>query len=97
MAAPHGACSEALLDAMAEVGFAAACISSGSLRAHNSDKKWTNSIGYSVAEVVAGLPLINRFSLEKGSETRVLLSAVFSPPLVPVWHHWDLVNGLGLL
>jgi hypothetical protein len=41
MVPPHGACSEAMLTEIPRCGFEAACISHGSLRAHNEASPWT--------------------------------------------------------
>ena len=45
MVAPHGACSEKVLEEMAQLGFESACISSGSLRHYNGQATWLRTIG----------------------------------------------------
>ncbi len=97
MAAPHGACSEKMMGDMARLGFEAACISHGSLRGHNEDKEWTKRIGLAMAEIVADLPIIPRFRISSDCHTNILLAAFLNQPIIPVGHHEDVADGLGLL
>ena len=97
MAAPHGRCSEAMLAALAENGYESAAISSGSLKAHNGEKCWTRTLGLAPVEMIAGLPVMNRQPLRRGCESYLLLAAYLGQPIISVGHHWDLVEGLGLL
>jgi len=97
MAAPHGACSEAMMGDMVRLGFEAACISHGSLRGHNRDKDWTKRIGLAMAEMVAGLPVIPRFRILSNCQMDILLAAFLNQPIIPVGHHEDIAGGLDLL
>ena len=97
MAAPHGACREEMMEYMAGLGFEAACISHGSLRAHNAGKSWTGSVGFGMTEMVAGLPIIPRFGLSKESRNSILLAALLHQPVIAVGHHQDVCEGLDLL
>ena len=47
--------------------------------------------------MIAGLPVMNRQPLGRECESYLLLAAYLGQPLVSVGHHWDLVDGLGLL
>ena len=97
MAPPHGACSEAMMQAMAEAGFEAACISPGSVRSANPEAPWTDSLGLEPACFVAGLPVIPRFRLDASCEGAILVAAYLDQPIIPVGHHWDLADGTDLL
>lgn len=97
MAAPHGACNEEMMQAMVRLGFEAACISSGSLRKYNYNKPWVQSLGFMMSEMIAGLPVIPRFRLSSECRTRILIAAYLHQPIIPVGHHYDLIDGLGLL
>ncbi len=97
MAPPHGGCSEITMRDMASLGFEAACISYGSLKAHNPDKEWTRGMGLAMAEHLARLTVIPRFNLKKTTRTRILLSAFLRQPIILVAHHQDLADGLGCL
>jgi hypothetical protein len=97
MAAPHGACREGMMEDMASLGFEAACISHGSLRAHNPGKSWTGSVGFGMTEMVAGLPIIPRFGLSKESRNSILLAVLLHQPVIAMGHHQDVCEGLDLL
>lgn len=97
MAAPHGACSEEMLADMADFGFEAACISPWSLRDHNPGKPWLQRLGIATSEWIVGLPVIPRFRLAAGCEDQIRLAALLDQPIVPVGHHQDLRDGLGIL
>lgn len=97
MAAPHGACSETMLSAMVDVGFEAAVISAGSLRRYNPNRPWIKTLGIAATENIGGLPVIPRFRISSSCQSRILAAAYLRQPIIPVGHHWDLVNGLGLL
>ena len=97
MAPPHGGCSEAMMGGMFRLGFEAACISYGSLRAYNRACQWTRAMGLGMAENIAGLPIIPRFSLEKSSYLRVLLCAFLNQPIILMGHHMDFAGGLDVL
>ncbi len=97
MAAPHGACSEAMMKDMARLGFEAACISHGSLRAHNRGRSWTRSLGLRVSEIVVGLPVLPRMGFPKGDQNGFLLAALLNQPIIAMGHHQDVGGGLDLL
>lgn len=46
MVPPHGGCSSDMLGALAEAGFEGACISAGSLMAHNPQAPWISTLGF---------------------------------------------------
>jgi len=97
MAAPFGACTEESMDAMARLGFDAACISSGSLRLHNEESPWTASLGLRKSEWVCGLPIVPRFKMGKEAMGSILLSAYLDRPVVLMGHHEDVADGLDTL
>jgi hypothetical protein len=97
MAAPHGACSEAMMGDMASLGFEGACISYGSLKAHNPDSDWTRRIGVAIAENINRLTVIPRWNLRKTTRTGILLAAFLHQPIILVGHHDDLSGGLACL
>jgi hypothetical protein len=98
MAAPHGACSERAGEAMRRLGFEAACVSRGSLLKSNPHTTWAPSFGLNIVEKLGGgLPVIPRFRLSCDCASQVLFSAYLGQPIIPVGHHQDLADGLGLL
>jgi hypothetical protein len=96
MVPPHGACSESTLAALPDCGFEAACISHGSLRAHNRERPWTKFLGFRPSEVVAGCPVMPRWALA-GTTNAILLAAYLRQPIVLMGHHQDLRHGIELL
>jgi hypothetical protein len=97
MVPPHGACSEEMLALLPTFGFEAACLSHGSLRAHNRDKAWTRTVGYSPSELVQGCPVLPRWGLTGKIQNAVLLAAYLRQPMILRGHHQDLKNGVELL
>ena len=97
MVAPHGACSEDMMGPLARFGFEAASISHSSLRAHNSGRAWTRSLGSHPAECIAGLPIVPRFQMAADNFQTVLFSAYLDQPIIPMGHHQDVAPGLNLL
>jgi hypothetical protein len=97
MIPPHGACSEEMLEELPRCGFEAACISHGSLRAHNRGKLWTGTLGYSPSELVQGCPVLPRWSMTGNVTNTILLAAFLGQPIVLRGHHQDLKNGIELL
>jgi len=97
MVPPHGACSEAMLAELPRYGFEAACISHGSLRAHNQDKTWTRHIGYLPAESIQGCPVLPRWGMSGNLENTILLAAFLGQPIIFRGHHQDLKGGIELL
>ena len=97
MVPPHGACSEEMLASLPICGFEAACISHGSLRAHNKTQAWTQNLGYLPSEFVQGCPVFPRSGLSGDVTNRVLKAAFFGQPIILRGHHQDLRNGIELL
>lgn len=97
MAAPHGACSEAMLREMTRCGFESAAISHGSLRAHNKGRPWTRRLGYLPSEIVEGCPVLPRWGMTASTLNTILLAAYLGQPIILRGHHADLRNGAELL
>lgn len=97
MAAPHGACSEAMMGEMARFGFEAASISHGSLRRYNSTREWPQRLGCRPTEIVAGLPVIPRFLMSADIGQQALCAAYLDQPIIPMGHHEDVASGLGVM
>jgi hypothetical protein len=97
MVPPHGACSEEMLRDIPRFGFESACISHGSLRAHNEGKYWARSLGYRPSELIEGCPVLPRWALTGNAHHSVLLAAFLGQPLILRGHHQDLGNEVGLL
>jgi hypothetical protein len=96
MAPPHGACSERALDQMAQLGFEAACISTGSLYHYNKQASWLRTLGMMPADIIAGLVVIPRFRISQTCQNSILMAALLDQPIIPVGHHHDLAEGLQL-
>ena len=97
MAAPHGACSEAMLAELPGCGFEAACISHSSLRSHNRSKTWTRDLGYLPSEWIQDCPVLPRWGFSPDLHNRILLAAYLSQPMIIRAHQEDLKNGIGLI
>ena len=97
MAAPHGACSEAMASALAQTGFEAATISRGSLMSRNPGTPWPIAVGLHPAESFGGLPILPRFSIHSDPQSRVRFAAFLGQPVIPVGHHDDLQDGLDVM
>jgi hypothetical protein len=97
MAAPHGACNGRMARALARVGFAAACISRGSLVLRNPNTPFPSSVGLTPAEFLGdGFPILPRFHIRDDPNVRVRLAFALGQPAIAVGHHEDLAEGLGL-
>jgi hypothetical protein len=94
MVPPHGACSESMLAQLPLHGFESACISAGSLRAHNADRPWTGALGFAPSETVAGCTVLPRWSLTSSGPDVLLAAAYLGQPLILRAHHQDLKDGL---
>lgn len=94
MVPPHGACSSRMLAQLPLSGFESACISAGSLRAHNPGQAWTRSLGFEPAETVEGCTVLPRWSFDAASEMTLLTAAYLGQPLILRGHHHDLKDGL---
>jgi hypothetical protein len=97
MVPPHGACSEEMLAALPICGFEAACISHGSLRAHNKTKLWTKTLGYLPSELVRGCPVLPRWGVSGDLRNTILLAAYLNQAIILRGHHQDLKHGPALL
>jgi hypothetical protein len=96
MVPPHGACSEAMLSSLPAAGFDGACLSSGSLQAHNPASAWVRTLGYRPAEVIMGCPVLPRWALSADIGD-VLVAAFLGRPIILRGHHGDLRDGAGAL
>jgi hypothetical protein len=97
MIPPHGACSEEMLATLPRCGFEAACISHGSLQAHNQTRPWTRSIGYLPSELIRGCSVLPRWALSGNVINTILLAAFLRQPIILRGHHQDLKDGIELL
>jgi len=97
MVPPHGACSEEMLAALPACGFEAACISHGSLRAHNRARAWTKTLGLLPFELVRGCPVLPRWAVSGDVKNTILLAAFLGQAIILRGHHQDLKNGVELL
>ena len=97
MVPPHGACLDEMLGDLPKLGFEAACISHGSLRAHNSAKLWTRTLGYLPSELIQGCPVLPRWGLSGSMTNTVLLAWFLKQPIIFRGHHQDLKDGVEVL
>jgi hypothetical protein len=97
MVPPHGACSDAMLTDLPQYGFEAACISHGSLRAHNPEQPWVAQLGVQIVEVIRGCPVMPRWAMTGNVQNAVLLAAYLGQPIVLRGHHQDLKGGVEVL
>jgi hypothetical protein len=97
MVPPHGACSNEMLAELPTCGFESACISAGSLRAHNREKSWVKTLGFLPSEVIEGCPVLPRTGLTGNVENALLLAAYLGQPLILRGHHQDLKDGVEVL
>jgi hypothetical protein len=93
MVPPHGACSSAMLSDLPNYGFESACISAGSLRAHNQDMPWIKTLGFFPSEIIQGCPVLPRWGLTGNVENSLLIAAYLGQPLILRGHHQDLKDG----
>jgi len=93
MVPPHGACSEEMLAALPICGFEAACISHGSLRAHNKSAAWAKTLGYRPYEIVRGCPVLPRWGFSGDVKNAILLAAYLKQAIILRGHHQDLKDG----
>jgi hypothetical protein len=94
MVPPHGACSSDVLALLPQHGFEAACISAGSLKAHNPGQAWTRSLGLMPSEMVHGCPVLPRWAFASGAPAALRLAAYLGKALILRGHHQDLRHGL---
>jgi hypothetical protein len=97
MVPPHGACSEEMLAALPFCGFEAACISHGSLRAHNNSRAWTKTLGFLPSELIQGCPVLPRWGVTGDLKNTILLAAFLKQAIILRGHHQDLKDGPELL
>jgi hypothetical protein len=93
MVPPHGACSEEMLAALPGYGFEAACISHGSLRAHNKAASWTKTLGYRPSELVRSCPVLPRWGVSGDLKNTILLATYLQQAIILRGHHQDLKDG----
>jgi len=93
MVPPHGACSDEMLAELSKCGFESACISAGSLRAHNPGKPWTKTLGFFPAEIIQDCPVLPRWGLTGNVKNSLLLAAYLGQPMILRGHHQDLKDG----
>jgi hypothetical protein len=95
MAPPHGQCSPVAFTALRRAGFLAACISRPYpwLKRAPADRLLAQ---WEIADVVAQLPVLSRYSLRKSPEDLVF-RAFLGQPLIVYGHHDDLADGYALL
>jgi hypothetical protein len=94
MVPPHGACSSDMLELLPRQGFDAACISAGSLKAHNQGQAWTRRLGLAPSEYVRGCPVLPRWAFTWRTPASLRLAAYLGKPLILRGHHQDLRDGL---
>ncbi len=97
MVPPHGACSARMLAELPRQGFESACISAGSLRAHNPGQEWTRSLGIAPSERVEDCPVLPRWAFAGTTDAILLTAAYLGQPLVLRGHHQDLKTGLDVM
>lgn len=93
MVPPHGACSNEMLSELPNWGFESACISAGSLRAHNQDMPWIKTLGFFPSEIIEGCPVLPRWGLTGNVQNTLLVAAYLGQPLILRGHHQDLKDG----
>ncbi|WAK00561.1 hypothetical protein [Methylobacter sp. YRD-M1] len=93
MVPPHGACSSEMLAELPKCGFESACISAGSLRAHNQDEPWIKKLGFFPSEMIEGCPVLPRWGLNGNVKNSLLVAAYLGQPMILRGHHQDLKDG----
>jgi hypothetical protein len=94
MVPPHGACSSAMLAMLPPCGFESACISAGSLIAHNPGHAWRRTLGFFPAESIEGCAVLPRAALTGNVQNTILVNAYLGQPIILRGHHNDLQDGL---
>lgn len=97
MVPPHGGCSADMLGALAQGGFEGACISAGSLMAHNPQASWISTLGFLPAENIEGCTVLPRAAFTGRARNAALICAYLGRPIVLRGHQDDLKNGIELL
>ena len=95
MAPPHGRCSVEVFGALRRTGFLAACISRPYPWLERPPRDCALA-QWEIADMVAGLPVLPRYSLNM-SRDDIPLRAFLGQPLILYGHHNDLAGGGGLL
>ena len=83
-----------MLGSLASEAFESACISAGSLHAHNRGMAWTKSLGYWPTEIINGLPVVPRWGLTGHVENTLLIAAYLGQAMVIRAHHQDFQGGM---
>lgn len=97
MVPPHGGCSAEMLGALFQGGFEGACISAGSLMAHNPQASWISTLGFLPAENIEGCTVLPRAAFTGRARNAALICAYLGRPIVLRGHQDDLKNGVELL
>ena len=97
MVPPHGACSATMLAALPAAGFQGACLSSGSLAAHNPQAEWLTTLGFRPAEQILGCAVLPRWAIVGIDPGELLVAAYLGRPMILRGHHGDLREGAELL
>lgn len=97
MVPPHGGCSADMLGALAGAGFEGACISAGSLIAHNPRAGWISTLGFHPAETIQGCAVLPRAAFTGRARNAALICAYLGRPIVLRGHQDDLKHGIELL
>jgi hypothetical protein len=97
MVAPGGICWEDMIAVLPEQGYEAACISHGSLRAHNKAKPWTKQLGLLPSEIIRGCPVLPRWALSNDLTNTILLAAYLNQAIILRGHQQDVKAGLEIL
>jgi len=94
MVPPHGACSEDMLAEMPRTGFESACISHGSLKAHNRGAAWTPNLGILQSETIRACPVLPRWGMNGDLFNTILVAAYCRQAIIIRGHHQDLKGGI---
>ena len=97
MAPPHGACSEEMIVSMKSAGFEAACVSNGSLRAHNLQARWLETLGFGMTNIIRGFPVMSRFPMAPDCRNDIYLAAYLDRAIIPIGHHEEASSEMRLL
>jgi hypothetical protein len=97
MAAPHGACNNAVMSSMHSLGVEGAFISPWSLRLWEEGREWIPEFGLRPAELVGNFAIAPRFAMAETCDADIAIAAFLGKPIIPVGHHTNLRKGPELL